>query len=120
MTRSRFLIRQSIPPVVVTRTRRGAVIELVKRGMPLRYVGLLVTLALMLGAALCAAWQAANPIEPVLTDAEVREREAASFQAGRDVAYEEMSHGLVEVYRQGRADGVAAVAAEARARGGVR
>ncbi len=28
MTRSRFLIRQSVPPITVTRTRRGTVVEL--------------------------------------------------------------------------------------------
>lgn len=119
MTRSRLLIRQSIPPITVTRTRRGAVVELLKRGLPVRQVGVLVVLALMLGCAFSVAWQAANPVVPDLTSAEAHAMQEAAFRAGRETAYEELSQGMAQVYEQGRQDGIAAREA-AQARGGAR
>lgn len=107
MTRSRLLIRQSIPPVTVTRTRRGAVVELLKRGLPARHVGMLVVLALMIGCAASAVWQASFPVRTELTPAEVKAMEDAAFRAGRETAYEELSQGMAQVYEQGRQDGLA-------------
>ena len=117
-TRSRFVIRQSVPPVVVTRTRRGTVVELASRRLPVWTAVLGVMLASVISAATSLWLAAAQPSEAV-TAAEAQQREDKAFQAGREVAYEEMSQGMAQVYEQGHADGLA-VAAEARARGGVR
>lgn len=117
MLRSRLLIRQSIPPIVVTRTRRGAAVELVRHGIPSRYVGALVVLAVMVGGAASTAWQIANSADRPLTADEILEMQDKAFRAGREVAYEEMSHGVGLAYEQGRED---ALKAENQARRGAR